>query len=123
MLHCLGSVIIFSIYFNFDLFGIAAPEFVDGGQPTMSSTINEGQKLTLSCRAEGEPKPYILWYYDNEQVSNNDNQIKLSGPKLIIRKITSNQSGKYACKAFNDFGYVWRNFSVIVGKIPYEVGI
>lgn len=94
----------------------SAPVLVDDVQQ-FDWTITEGQRLNLQCKADGEPKPYVLWFHDGEQVPSNDNRLKLVGPKLTIKKIKTDQAGNYACKAYNSLGFVWRNFTVNVSEI------
>ena len=69
-------------------------------QPESASTLLDSQ-VTLECWASGCPSPQITWYKDNVEVSN--------GPYLVIQTMTLLDRGFYACKAVNEYGYVFSN--------------
>ncbi|CAD5122701.1 DgyrCDS11110 [Dimorphilus gyrociliatus] len=54
-------------------------------------TLRRGEDKTVSCVAEGNPKPSIFWLKDNRQHS--------EGKDLKLKSVTTNSSGKYTCKA------------------------
>ncbi|XP_069490326.1 myosin light chain kinase, smooth muscle-like isoform X2 [Ambystoma mexicanum] len=81
--------------------------------PSFSKTLRdqvevEGSSACLQCHIEGYPDPEVIWFQ-------NDIPIQESGRfrieydetgscSLIISDVTQGDSGRYACKAFNDIG-------------------
>ncbi|XP_052741319.1 hemicentin-1 isoform X2 [Bicyclus anynana] len=60
--------------------------------------LEEGSSsLTLECKAEGNPSPYV-WWTKNGQV------IATTGPLLIRAPVSRNDSGIYGCQARNPSG-------------------
>ncbi|XP_052789592.1 hemicentin-1-like [Mya arenaria] len=63
-----------------------------------SSVVNEnisirnGQDLTISCSAHGNPPPFLMWTYPGGTYS---------GPTLSFRKIAIDATGNFTCSARN----------------------
>ncbi|XP_076362329.1 protein Obscurin-like isoform X2 [Tachypleus tridentatus] len=93
----------------------------DSGSLTVKSMPNFEQRLTdlealeedtnveLHVKAEGTPQPKITWYFENMEITENENYKitydKENGIyKLILKKVTSELSGKYSCEAVNSIG-------------------
>ncbi|XP_063891869.1 hemicentin-1-like [Helicoverpa armigera] len=76
-----------------------APEVsVSGSDESSLANLEEGlSALTLECRADGNPSPYV-WWTKNGQV------ISTKGANLILVPVSRNDSGKYGCHARNFLG-------------------
>ena len=71
-------------------------------------TKPEGDNVTLSCNATGNPAPTISWIINGFSVdtSINDSRISFSGNQkhLTITKLSRKDSGKYRCMVNNVLG-------------------
>lgn len=73
-----------------------------------------GQRVKLRCPIAGVPKPFVEWLKGNESISSASEHIKIAKNSLTIDNVTENDSDIYFCKAYNDHGIVWKNFTVVV---------
>lgn len=71
-----------------------APKNV-GAQVSLSN-IREGETVTLTCSASGNPQPKYTWFKNKELLS--------SEARLEIPSIRADQNGSYVCEAENDRG-------------------
>ncbi|XP_070550947.1 immunoglobulin superfamily member 10-like [Ptychodera flava] len=62
---------------------------------TDGKAIEEGSYQAI-CHAQGNPDPDILWYDDDEDMV-------MAGPDLVIDDISKENSGEYTCQANNTF--------------------
>ncbi|XP_046395296.1 obscurin isoform X2 [Ischnura elegans] len=70
---------------------------------------NEGDvDVEFVVNVEAYPKPNIKWYLDEVEITEKKTEYTRveegDNFKLIIREVTTEMSGKYSCKVFNDFG-------------------
>ena len=75
-----------------------APRIVTSPQ---SATGKLGSTVTLTCTAEGNPRPEIIWYRDGKQV----NVATVDSTHLVIT-LTPENRGFYHCVALNSEGQV-----------------
>ncbi len=99
--------------FRFEI--LVPPRIIKG--PNDTSTINEGDNVTLTCDAEGPPKPTFTWSNVSEKVT--IEKIISMNNKLELRKVRSD--GDYyftvTCEASNKGGTSTANATVkIWGK-------
>ncbi|XP_064601371.1 fibroblast growth factor receptor 2-like [Liolophura sinensis] len=73
----------------------------------------ESAEAKLRCKVKGEPKPFLLWYRNGQLIKPNK-RFQVVRYTLVINNITVNDSGEYACHAFNEHGNIWGNFTVLV---------
>ena len=68
-------------------------------------TTTEGDNVTLSCDAAGNPVPTILWTKHESALSSNS-RISLSpdNKQLTITNVSRTDSGEYRCLASNNLG-------------------
>lgn len=70
-------------------------------------TVNEGERLSLSCHVCGSPPFSIQWMKDRREVTSSDNS-KITfvdgTATLIIAKTSRDDAGDYLCKALNNVG-------------------
>ncbi|XP_063891878.1 hemicentin-1-like [Helicoverpa armigera] len=70
----------------------------DAGTLANLGVLEEGTSaLTLECRAHGNPRPYVWWTKNGQDVATN-------GAKLILAPVFRNHSGVYSCQANNFLG-------------------
>ncbi|CAK1551264.1 unnamed protein product [Leptosia nina] len=69
-----------------------------GSDASSLASLEEGSSaLTLECRADGNPSPYVWWTKDGQVIGTN-------GPRLIRAPVYRNHSGIYGCQARNSLG-------------------
>ncbi|XP_026327512.1 irregular chiasm C-roughest protein isoform X2 [Hyposmocoma kahamanoa] len=69
-----------------------------GADSSTLANLEEGSSaLTLECKADGNPSPYVWWTKDGQVIATN-------GPKLILAPVAKNHSGIYGCQARNSLG-------------------
>lgn len=67
---------------------------------------HEGTTIELPCQGDGEPSPEVKWRKDgNTIVPSAKHRFAPSG-SLFIKKITSQEAGRYECTIRNSFGRV-----------------
>ena len=69
-----------------------------------SKTINEGDRLQLTCKASGQPTPTITWTKDGNQL----------GKTVDIQNSKRTDAGTYVCKAENKVTQVTASAQVTV---------
>uniref|UniRef100_A0A665UVQ1 Ig-like domain-containing protein n=1 Tax=Echeneis naucrates TaxID=173247 RepID=A0A665UVQ1_ECHNA len=67
-------------------------------KPFTTPNSSQGESVTLTCSAKGNPEPQISWFKGETQLS--------SEAKWTITSINDSQSGEYYCKAENTHGIV-----------------
>ncbi len=70
-------------------------------------TKTEGDDLTLSCNATGNPEPTVLWTRNGSPINTTGNsRVNFSSNKkqLAITNVSRTDSGKYRCVASNKLG-------------------
>ena len=65
-------------------------------------TVNEGGSASFQCSVSGNPKPSLKWSKLNGQSQISPSVV--SGGKLLVKKVTGNDAGKYNCSAVNILG-------------------
>ena len=65
-------------------------------------TINEGGSASFQCSVSGNPKPALKWSKLNSMSQISPSEV--SGEKLLLKKVTGFDAGKYNCSAVNIFG-------------------
>ncbi|XP_048478439.1 irregular chiasm C-roughest protein [Plutella xylostella] len=71
---------------------------IQGADASTLANLEEGSSaLTLECKAEGNPSPYVWWTKDGQVLATN-------GPMLILAPVARNHSGNYRCQARNSLG-------------------
>ncbi|XP_043412466.1 papilin isoform X2 [Prionailurus bengalensis] len=72
---------------------------LDRNQPRVVDA-HPGQRIRLTCRAEGFPPPAIEWQRDGQPLSSPRHQLQPDG-SLVISHVALEDGGFYACVAFN----------------------
>ncbi|XP_073996018.1 proteoglycan-like sulfated glycoprotein papilin isoform X3 [Rhodnius prolixus] len=76
-------------------------------------------KITLDCRASGDPAPIVAWYKDGQPLQQND-AVEVKGNIVIINSAKTEDSGEYKCIASNGLTTHEDKISVLVtgARIP-----
>nr|XP_055058844.1 vascular cell adhesion protein 1-like isoform X2 [Misgurnus anguillicaudatus] len=86
-----------------------------------NAIVQLGEHLEITCHADGNPQPKILWRKIGES-----NPIAVGqNEKLVINNASSSQAGLYKCEARNEVGSLQMPVNVIVNvsKIQQENGV
>ena len=80
-----------------------------------NETKKEGENVTLSCDASGNPMPTTFSWTVNESAVTEDGRISLSSDKkrLTITNVIRGDSGQYRCVASNSVGSVTSNAATL----------
>ena len=90
-------------FFKFCFFIIVAPLITTQPQ---GGSVTEGDNVTLSCNASGNPVPEISWTRDGSLVSSGDQRISFEAGniQLTITNVSRADTGEYRCVADNSEG-------------------
>ena len=83
---------------------------------------SEGEKIQLTCEAEGVPRPVVTWYKDGREYHGSKVAPPVISPgpynyKIQIISADHNHEGVYMCNVSNAFGWKTYNYTIkIVGK-------
>nr|XP_034978904.1 vascular cell adhesion protein 1 isoform X2 [Zootoca vivipara] len=76
-----------------------------------SSTVKEGDTITLSCSTYGSPTPKVFW---KKQLLGGGSRHILEGATLTIKAVQAEAMGLYECEAVNMAGNESRSVEIIV---------
>ncbi|XP_055921965.1 papilin isoform X2 [Eupeodes corollae] len=80
-----------------------------------SNNYTVGSDIVLTCIVEGYPTPNVAWFKDSKQLfSSNRVQITENPHRLLIFKVTAEDSGYYKCTARNTFSFNTSEEKVLV---------
>ncbi|XP_029685000.1 protein turtle homolog A [Takifugu rubripes] len=79
----------------------APPAFIK--KPPSFVEVLLGDSLTLSCGAQGNPRPTVVWHKDDGQIVKHQ-KIKVINGTLSLASVTRNISGVYKCHVSNSEG-------------------
>jgi len=88
----------------------------------VSSSVKDGEAVTLSCTLGGAEKYDVLWLHNEKEIKpSKDFEYKSSGQthSLVINEIFPEDGGSYTCEAFNDVGECFTTCSLVV-EVPGE---
>ncbi|XP_068719306.1 uncharacterized protein [Montipora capricornis] len=71
-------------------------------QKPVPTTVEEGQSVSLLCKAMGQPRPLMSWRKAFSRMPEGNGAVALG--KLTIRRVTKSDAGTYACSARNLLG-------------------
>ncbi|XP_045536543.1 hemicentin-1-like [Papilio machaon] len=84
-------------YTMLDVTYVPVASIIGADASELSSLEENISVLSLECKADGNPKPYVWWTKNGQIIATN-------GPKLILAPVTRNHSGTYGCQARNSLG-------------------
>ncbi|XP_022240439.1 lachesin-like [Limulus polyphemus] len=82
---------------------VVVPPRIDEGNTSTDMEVKENEEVTLKCVATGSPEPTITWRReDNQPISIGSKKVpSVTGPYLVILKVTRHHMGAYLCIASN----------------------
>ncbi|XP_045114036.1 lachesin-like [Portunus trituberculatus] len=83
---------------------VVPPEIVDDLSSGSSVVVQENGNVTLTCHAEGNPKPRISWVREDQRpitISKRSKVVKHEEPTLRLQKVSRRDMGAYLCIASN----------------------
>jgi len=87
-----------------------------------SSTVKDGEPVTLTCTIGGADNPDVVWLHNEKEIKpSKDFEYKSSGAShsLIIHEIFPEDAGTYTCESFNDIGDCFSSCTLNV-EVPGE---
>ncbi|CAI6371452.1 unnamed protein product [Macrosiphum euphorbiae] len=69
-----------------------------------NKTVSVGEQLQLSCKAVGDPEPFITWAKDDIDLELGQRVQVFQNNTLIISKVENTDGGQYKCVASNPLG-------------------
>lgn len=74
-------------------------------EPRDESAVSGQEVVKMPCKADGRPKPFIIWRKDGHILENGDkHRIEAEG-SLYVYNITEDDAGIYECSAENHVGF------------------
>ena len=71
-------------------------------------TVIVSHTIKIPCKVQGDPTPFITWYYNGESISASTHErFHIHRKSLKISNATKADEGEYKCKAENDHGVIW----------------
>ena len=86
--------------------------------------VKRNTNVTLECTAIGIPKPYVYWIDSNgKEIEKNSGVVRLPSGKLLITSMKKNYTGKYLCKAENQFGSEMAQIDVEILGLGRQIAV
>lgn len=79
-------------------------------EPKGSVTMQVGTKLSIVCRARGDPAPTVSW----KKIGTTTRDLGVSQPTFEVEMLTKEDEGTYACVATNVAGQIEERVQIIV---------
>ncbi|XP_025021052.1 neuronal cell adhesion molecule isoform X3 [Python bivittatus] len=98
----------------------AAPYWIR--EPT-NLILSPGEDGSLTCRANGNPKPSIRWLANGVpiEIAPEDPSRKVDGDTVIFTSVQERSSAVYQCNASNEYGYLLANAFVNILAEPPRI--
>ena len=83
----------------------------------------KGEDVVIECRAGGYPAPIIQWTYNGKPIRDSSLNPRRSVSKnmIIIRNLTTQDTGNYGCNATTDHSYIYKDVFVNVSELPPKI--
>ena len=78
--------------------------------------LRTGDKVELTCLADGEPTPIVTWYKDGK-IYERSHDGQTPGPydyQLVFTGLEIADSGSYMCNVSNSFGFLTYTYNLTV---------
>ncbi|XP_050313304.1 neuroglian isoform X2 [Anthonomus grandis grandis] len=106
--------------YSINLDVLALPYFIEEPEVKIAA---EDETVEFRCVAGGVPEPEIKWIYNGmpiEKAPKNDRR-RIEHGRLIIERLTKNDTANYGCNATNSLGYVYKDVYVNVQALSPEI--
>ena len=119
----LSFFFLFFLLWNIDLFLIIVAPLITT-QP-QGGPVTEGNNVTLSCNASGNPVPTITWTRNGSVVTSSVARISFGAEsrELTITTINTADSGEYRCVANNSVGNDTSDAATIDVQCKYKLSV
>ncbi|KAM9324527.1 hemicentin-1 [Gastrophryne carolinensis] len=88
----------------------------------LNVSLNEGERLRLSCKAAGNPLPQITWNFRDKYLPVQTGQSKHMND-LVIENVAKKDGGTYTCTAKNAIASIHSTSHVFVNEPPVLIGV
>ncbi|XP_045539449.1 hemicentin-2-like [Papilio machaon] len=78
----------------------------------------EGQRVFLTCNADGVPKPDVRWYFKGHEIGKTL-KFRIYARNTLSMVVSFNNSGIYTCNAVNEIGSDTKEVKVVVDGPPF----
>ncbi|XP_013171679.1 PREDICTED: hemicentin-1 [Papilio xuthus] len=85
---------------------------------TQIRKASKGQRVFLTCNADGVPKPDVRWYFKGHEIGKTSGLRIYTGNTLSM-VVSFNDSGIYTCNAVNEVGSDTKTVKVVVDGPPF----
>ena len=93
----------------------------------LNETKTEGDNVTFTCDAIGNPVPLISWFRDGSPIDTSDNSSRIifsvDKKQLAITNVSRSDSGEYRCVAENSVGNETSNVATLDVQCKYMCGV
>ena len=71
-------------------------------RPPEAVEAEVNSSIMLTCVSEGVPPPEVTFYFNGEEMKNDDERITIDGHIVTIDQVDISDDGMYHCSATND---------------------
>ena len=93
----------------------------------LNETKTEGDNVTFTCDAIGNPVPSISWSRDGSPIETSDNSSRINfsvdKKQFAITNVSKTDSGEYRCVAKNSVGNETSNATTLDVQCKYMCGV
>ncbi|XP_077312717.1 sialic acid-binding Ig-like lectin 16 [Lithobates pipiens] len=86
---------------------------IDGSSTDKNIIVIEGQTKSLECNVDSNPMAEITWFHDDRQLPAINQSVT-----YILKNISLNHTGRYSCKAHNQYGTANKTIYISVDYPP-----
>ncbi|CAI4226477.1 unnamed protein product [Auanema sp. JU1783] len=95
------------------------PVIVEGPS---SATVPVGlDEFSFKCVAEGDPSPSLVWKFEDNVISKENEKYKIKDNLIVIHNIQTSDTGQYSCIARNVHGTRSKNAFLSVSKLNQKL--
>ena len=92
----------------------SAPTFTHPEEMKAMQKFDKDNPPILVCKADGNPKPTVLWYKENERITNKSGEISANRFTLRVKSSNAKDKIKYRCLVSNKYGNISYEFVIDV---------
>ncbi|XP_071515843.1 hemicentin-1-like [Panulirus ornatus] len=118
-ISCIASNVVGDLITNYTL-NVLTPPSIITTPATLQARVKEGDVLTLTCMAHGQPTPQVAWVTTGGKVLSESEmfasglEMQDEGQSLVVLDANGEHEGRYTCIASNSAGSAEESFFVQV---------
>ncbi|XP_069163060.1 hemicentin-1 isoform X2 [Procambarus clarkii] len=118
-ISCVASNAVGVLITNYTI-TVLTPPSISATPASRHAKVQEGDVLTLSCKAHGQPTPQVAWVTAGGKVLNESElfasglEVQDDGQSLVVLEVNGEHEGRYTCIASNSAGSAEESFFVQV---------